>query len=265
MIQNTVFTLDSLIENKHLLEMQKNFSDILEVVEYILPRDSKNNIAHPLLIGIDGSVTAGKTYCTQVLKQIALKHQLPHHAIHCDWFMSPRSIRAQEIERAQSKDYSFEKYDNITCDFKRIKDLLSQIHNFVESKKEQYLEYTINPAYDRLSGECKNIIHNSIHIDSIVTIDGGGLLNAECHKFFDVSIRLDISDTQEVIDRLHKRETNKGSEQLSSKFITERYLKLDFPFDNYLRSRDRAYFGFLINTTDFKKPRLFIRPQKWYN
>lgn len=259
MNEETLFSMKSLVEEEQLSVAGKDFSSLSDVIENILPRNDAGSITHPILIGIDGPVAAGKTYCTEIVKKIASRHALNFHAIHYDWFMSSRSVRAKEIENLRSENYDFEQYDRTAYDSGRMQRFLSGLRSAFTSQDKRFFEYTIDPAYNRLSGECKGLISNSLSTDSIVIVEGGGILNSKLCNFFDISIRLDIDDTEEIIRRLIERERRKNGNKLSHDFVKERFLSLDYHFDNYLRYRDRSYFDLLIDTTDLNRPRLFIR------
>lgn len=262
MNHQTLFSIKMLIEEDKLSVSNRHYTSLSDAIEDILPHDSAGNIVHPILVGIDGPVAAGKTYCTEAVKEIVSRHNLNFHAIHYDWFMSPRSVRAEEIENLRSGNYDFEQYDRIAYDSGRMHKLLSNLREVFSSQDKRFFEYTIDPAYNRLTGECKDIISNSISTDSVVIVEGGGILNSRFHNLFDISIRLDVDNTEETIKRLIERERSKNGSSLSHDFIQERFLSLDYHFDNYLRYRDKSYFDFLIDTTDLHQPRLFIRSKK---
>ena len=262
MSEKTLFSMNSLITTENLSVVNKDFSSLSDAIEDILPHDNAKGVTHPLLIGIDGPVTAGKTYCAEIVAQIASRHTLNFHVIHYDWFMSPRNLRAKEIENFRSGNHTFEHYDRIAYDAGRMEALLEKLQHALKFRDQEFFEYTINPAYDRLTGECKNLISNSISTDSVVVVEGGGVLNSRFYDFFDISIRLDMGDTKEMIKRLYEREKHKNGNKLSLDFVKERFLSLDYHFDNYLRHRDKSYFDFLIDTTDLSQPKLFIRDKK---
>ena len=253
----------NLIKRESLQKIEDMSGNLYDAFNYIIPRDETQKIIRPCIIGIDGPVTAGKTCSAYALKDIVEKTGRPFHTIHCDWFMSSRSARAREIIEAQKSGYSFEDYRYLACDFRRIKELVLLLRQFLLNDGDGHdFTYTIRPAYDRETGECNRIIHGVVAANSVILVEGGGLLNEELFTLFDLAIRLDVSSTEETLNRLRDREKQKADRSLDLSFMTERYFLLDLPFDNYLRIHDSSYFDILIDTTKMNDIKLFKRSEK---
>lgn len=252
-----------LIKRESLQKSGNTFRNLYDAFNYIMPRDEAQKIIRPCIIGIDGPVTAGKTCSAYALKDVVEKTGRSFHTIHCDWFMSSRSTRAREIIEAQKPGYSFEDYRYLACDFHRIKELVLSLRQFLLNNGGGHdFTYTVRPAYSRETGECNGIIHGVVAADSVILVEGGGLLNEELFILFDLAIRLDVSSTEEVLKRLRDREKQKTDRSLDLSFMTERYFLLDLPFDNYLRIHDSPYFDILIDTTKMNDIKLFKRSGK---
>ncbi len=254
------FTLRDMIK-KEKLTLSAQVGDLDLVFDRILPKDKKGNIVHPLIIGIDGSVTAGKTLISSRLNWYLQQRNIHSVLIHGDWFMASRSIRTKEIEKALKKNYSFATYDQISCDFKRIAQLQSHINKFFRVLPNTSKCYTIQipQIYNRNTGKRDQKINLSIDKDAIVIFEGTGILNSRMHSMFDISMRIDINTYKETVRRLLQRETQKDHHQLSKEFITKRYKSIDFPYDGYLRSRDSTYFNFLLDTSDPTSMKIYAR------
>lgn len=120
----------------------------------------------------------------------------------------------------------------------------------------------MQPAYNRDTGECDQVIQGTILRDSIVLVEGGNLLNKGRHQLFDIAVRLDVSNVEKTLERLRHREGQKDRNGLEHSFVSDRYFLLDLPFDNYLRKQDSAYFDVLVDTTDMHDIKLFRRATK---
>ena len=253
------FTLTDLIKKEKLVPLAE-LPNMAAVFELVIPKLPNGVLKAPLLVGVDGSVTAGKTHTAASLKEYAKRSGTDAILIHGDWFMAPRSVRQQETEQAVRGSYSNEKYDIRNCDFPAIGRVYKQICDFLQTN-DSTGAVTIPNAYDRNTGLCDKTITLQLNRQSIIVFEGTGVLRAGMNPRFDIAIRVDINTYDQTIERLMSRESEKNpTHRLDETFVKQRYDLIDLHYDQYLRNRDSSIFDILLDTSDPDLMKLYTKP-----
>lgn len=248
------FTLASLIK-KEKLTLEKEIQDFDAVIEHILPKDLKT----PLIIGIDGSVTAGKSFLSSRMEAWLTYRGIDCVVIHGDWYMSSRKTRMQEAKRALKGSYDITLFDQAVCDYEKITSLQKHIIDFLQSG-EKTRELRVTGAYSRTTGELDDTIDLAITTRSVIIFEGTGVLNSAMKPGFDLAIRVDVATYDETIKRLYGRETEKEEPlRIPKKLVKQRYDLIDYRYDGYLRSRDSRYFDVLLDTSNITSTTIYTR------
>jgi uridine kinase len=256
---NSSFTLEGLISREHLT-VHDTVTSAAAAFDLVLPKDEMGLIRRPLIVGIDGSVTAGKSFLATALQSYLTGENIDCVIVRGDWFMVSRERRKKEIEKAKKGDYAILDYDAVACDFTTLARIQERIHKFLKSGRARD-RVLIPNAYNRATGKLDKTIQLDLNGDSVVVVEGTGVLNAEANRTFDLSIRVDVSTYKETVRRLNVREFEKTAMQhLEESFIKERYNFIDYPYDQFLRSRDSRYFDILIDTSEPTLLKLYKRP-----
>jgi uridine kinase len=243
------FTLSDLIERERLV-LQGVATNTNAAFDLMIPRGKRGIITGPLLIGIDGSITAGKSYLATRLYDYLTQQYIDCVVIHGDWFMLSRERRKQEIEKAKHGSYLISEYDAVACNFDALAHAQKRIRDFLQTG-QSHCDIKIPYAYNRDTGKLDKTIKLKLKKHSVMVIEGTGVVNAEMCQAFDVSIRVDVGTYEETIERLVTREDEKvPAQRLTKEFIKERYDLIDHPYDQYLRSRDSQCFDILLDTSD---------------
>jgi len=239
------FGLASLIA-KERLTLERETHDFDHVIEAVLPA----NLATPLIIGIDGSVTAGKSFLSSRMDAFLRRQGIDCVVIHGDWYMSSRKRRTQEVEAATRGRYDMATFDMAVCNYEEIAATQAQVFDFLQSGNDS-LNFKLSGAYSRDSGELDATIDLSITNKSIVIFEGTGVINSIMKPKFDLSIRLDVGTYDETVKRLCRRESEKEvSLRIPEEQVKKRYDLIDYRYDGYLRSRDSGYFDVLLDTSN---------------
>lgn len=242
------FALKDLILSEDL-QLHSTVANFDAVFDEILPRDG-DAIEAPLIVGIDGSVTAGKSFAANSLLTYLSRREIDRVAIHGDWFMSPRRQRGLEVEKAMKGSYDISDYDAAACDFNKLRDTLHSVKESIRSKNGR-ARIVVPGAYSRATGECDEYIDMALPEKPVVICEGTGVLSPIMSGLFDLCIRVDVGSYDETVRRLEERELEKvPSQRLDHAFVKGRYDLIDYPYDQYLRSRDRRNFDVLLDTSD---------------
>lgn len=243
------FALNDLIEREQL-QLCGEATDIDVAFDYIIPKNEEGTIDDSLLIGVDGSVTAGKSFVATSLHAYLTQRETDCVVVRGDWFMASRAERKLEIGKAMSGDYPISAYDVAACNFDELARTQQRIHSFLQAGHEA-CEIEIPNAYNRATGELDQTINLDLRRGSVAVFEGTGVLNSVMHQAFDLSVRVDVGTYQGTIERLAAREAEKNpAQRLAMAFIKERYDLIDYPYDQYLRSRDSQYFDVLLDTSN---------------
>lgn len=253
------FALKDLIASESL-QLYSRAADLDSAFDQIVPRDSRDSIQAPLLVGIDGSVTAGKSFTAKGLFDYLSRRGVACVLIHGDWFMSPREQRKLEIEKATQGSYEIADYDAAACNFDKLEDVQREVQEFLRGKSGS-ANIVVTNAYNRTTGECDKEISITLPERPVVIFEGTGVLGPVLHKAFDLTIRVDVDSYEEAIKRLGKRELEKALPQrLNPTFVKSRYDLIDYPYDQYLRFRDRKNFDILLDTSNLDSIKIYKQP-----
>ncbi len=253
--QEQEFTLADLIRKEGLI--LEEALDPGGVIEAILP--GEGGLKPPLMIGIDGSVTAGKSYISSKIHEWLVQHGLDCVVIHGDWYMSPRKARAQEVEKAMQATYNIATYDEVACDYEKITAAQTNIFDFFQAGDDSY-EFKLSGAYSRESGNLDGTIDIPITSQSVVIFEGTGVINSITSSKFDLAIRVDVGTYDETVRRLYERESQKDvSLRIPEPLVKQRYDHIDYRYDCYLRLRDSQFFDILLDTSDTSLIRMYRR------
>lgn len=252
------FTLKDLVASENLRPHSKA-ADLNAVFDQIMANNSRGFSETPLLIGIDGSVTAGKSFTAKELFAYLSQRGANCVLIHGDWFMSRRERRKLEIDKAMQGLYKIADYDAAACNFDQLKEVQEQVTAFLRSGSSS-TDIVVTNAYNRETGECDEEIRIRLPEKPIVIFEGTGVVGPMLHKAFDLSIRVDVNSYEEAVKRLEERELEKVPHQrLNPVFVKKRYDLIDYPYDQYLRSRDRENFDVLLDTSDVTSIKIYKR------
>lgn len=252
------FALKDLIASENL-KLCSNAADLDAAFGQILHQNDNRAIETPLLVGIDGCVTAGKSYTAERFCAYLTRRNVNCVLIHGDWFMSPRRQRKLEVERAMKGSYDISDYDAAACDFDKLREVLHQVKQSIRDKSGS-TKITVPNAYNRATGVCDKEINIVLPENPIFIFEGTGVLGPAMYKTFDLSIRVDVDSYEEAVRRLEERELEKiTSQRLDPAFVKERYDLIDYPYDQYLRSRDRRNFDVLLDTSDVTAIKIYRR------
>ncbi|EDK72574.1 hypothetical protein TM7_0283 [candidate division TM7 genomosp. GTL1] len=165
----------------------------------------------------------------------------------------------REIARAKSASYSILNYDHMNCNFGEIGDTISLIRHFYLTDDE-LLEARVSNVYNRESGKRNAYVDLQIEKQTIVIVEGTGVLNEHISSLLDLRIRVDFGSYQETIKRLCRREAEKiQGPRLAEAFVRERYDLIDGRYDQYLRSRDSKFFDVLLDTGKLTSIKIYTR------
>lgn len=252
------FTLKDLVASENL-RLHSRVADLNAAFDQIIEKNSRGFFEVPLLIGIDGSVTAGKSFTAKELFAYLSQRGANCVLVHGDWFMFPRKQRKLEIDKAMRGSYEIADYDAAACNFDQLKEVQEQVKASLRSGSGS-ADIVVTNAYNRETGECDEEIRISLPEKSIVIFEGTGVFGPMLHEAFDLSIRVDVDSYEEAIKRLGERELAKAQHQrLDPVFVKRRYDLIDYPYDRYLRSRDRENFDVLLDTSDVTSIKVYKR------
>lgn len=248
------YTLAKLIEDEGLVR-KKSIGNFDAVLEEIL--GAQPNV--PMVVGIDGSVTAGKSFLSSHMERYLKRRNIDCVIVHGDWYMTSRERRMQEVRAAQKGSYDIRLFDRAVCNYEEIQNTQARIIEFFRSG-QRACDFKITGAYSRETGLLDSTIHLDITNQTTVIFEGTGVLNASMKPGFDLSVRVDIDTYEETIKRLYARETEKEElQRIPEELVKQRYDLIDYRYDGYLRSRDSHYFDILLDTSDVSSTGLYLR------
>lgn len=212
---------------------------ILDVVRKTIVEKKRKNF--PLIVGINGIDTSGKTYLSKIIEKELKILGYPVQVIHVDDFHNPIPIRFS------GKD-QLDDYYNFSFDFEKLVDeILEPI------KREHKLSKTLthlNLATDKF--EIEKLYE--VSTNTIVILEGVFIFKDEIRKYLDYTIFIQISK-REMNKRAFERDANTiGSEEsvmfdYENKYFPtqQKYLAL-FP--------PEVYANIIINNNDWNNPEI---------
>jgi uridine kinase len=188
----------------------------------------------PVIIGINGAITSGKTVFSQGLDQCF--RDSGHHTqiIHIDDFHNPKSIRL--------RDRDPQCYFEHAIDSKKFGTLISEIKHGPINKTMAVIDL----GTDMFTNEKTY----ATGFDTIVIVEGVLLYRPEMAHLFDYKIFLDI-DYEEVLHRGKKRDV-----PLYGQAIIQQYLDIYIPVQKIYEARctPRQQSHLVINNGNVRDP-----------
>lgn len=213
-----------------------------EIAGYILNRKQKNK---PLIVGINGVDTSGKSTFTKELARYIFKIGFKSHTISIDDFHNPSKIRNKEKNPVIS-------YLNNAFDITKIEN---------EIMKPLVTENKLDKELLLLNLETDEFINNKryvIYKDTIVLFEGVLLYREPLNQYFDFRIFIDIS-FDEVLKRAVKRDLN-----LLGKNVIEKYNNKYIPIQKlYIEKYNpKILSDIIIDNNDYWNPKILKHPNE---
>ena len=161
-----------------------------------------SSLKKPLVIGINGAITSGKTMFSKGLEQYLQDKGYDTQIIHIDDFHNPRSIRM--------KDNSPQAYIDNAIDFRKFEELITEIKCKAVNKTMTLLDMGAESYVSN-----KTFITN---MNTIVIVEGVLLYSQQIKHLFDYRIYLDI-DYAEILRRGKERDVPQFGEQILQQYI----------------------------------------------
>lgn len=192
----------------------------------------------PLVVGINGAYTAGKTMFTSGLQSYLENLGQKTQVIHYDDFHNPFS----SIQWAPSAE--------VEAFYNRAFDAEKLVREVLQPLKEQgHLDASI-PCIDLGTGQFTNHIHFSIDENTIVLLEGVLLLRPPILDYLGYTIYLDIS-TEEMQKRAKERDVPRFGEWILDAFTT-RYIPVHQRYVREWNPRKQA--NVVIDNGDYARP-----------
>ena len=207
-----------------------------EIAQQLLATKIRNK---PLIVGVNGVDTSGKSIFTTELSQYLYKAGCKVQVIHQDDFHNPSSVRSQEPDPVMS--YYIHAFD-----------LRKLEHEILEPISQQgWLDKELILLDLQKDQYCNNKRYVVDH-DTIVIIEGVLLYREPIDKYFDFRIYIDIS-FEEVIKRAIKRDS-----AIFGDSVVERYRSKYIPIQKlYIETcAPKDISNVVIDNEDYMQPRI---------
>lgn len=219
----------------------KNINGVYkEIANQILSRKQGNK---PIIVGINGVDTSGKSTFTKGLERYIFKTGFKSQIVAIDDFHNPSHIRNKEKDPVIS-------YYNNAFDIKKIEDELMKpiAANGVIDKELLLLDIEKNEFTNR-----KRYI---VDEDTIILFEGVLLYRAPLNQYFDLRIFIDIT-FDEVLVRAVKRDAN-----LFGDAIIERYNNKYIPIQKlyFKQNAPKELSDIIIDNNDYCNPKVIKQP-----
>lgn len=201
------------------------------------------NKKKPLIVGISGAYTSGKTIFTENLSQYFIAQGVQTQILHYDDFHRPLSSTTWEPNDLASEVNVFY---NTSFDARRlIKEVLAPL------KEKDHLKKVVK-GLNWKTGLYDNTVPIDISENTIVLIEGMLLFQSTLIPFFNYKIFLEINET-EIRYRGKTRDVPLFGEWILDKYET-RYLPV---YRRYLsEDRPQNFADLLIDNNDYIKPKI---------
>lgn len=216
--------------------MNRDAQDIIysHICEAIKP------LSRPLVVGINGAYTSGKTMFTLGLDQYLRKQGIKTQAIHYDDFHHPFSTITwtddTEVDVFYSKAFDPKKLES---EILRPLKQHGHIHKDVVCVNLNTNQFT-------------NTIHFDIDENTVVLLEGVLLFRPPLIDYLDFKVYLDIS-SGEMLTRARQRDVPRFGEGILEKFVT-RYIPVQ---QRYMAECDPAGISdIVIDNNDHQAPRI---------
>jgi len=194
----------------------------------------------PLVAGINGMDTSGKTRLAIEIEEELKNRGVPVQVVHIDDFHNPKSIRYQE----GLPDYL--QYYYLSINFpKLVQEILQPIKSNGKLERELIL---LDLKSDKWSMLRRYVVDNS----TLVIVEGVFLFKEELQRFFDVSILLEVEEA-EIIKRAWQRDVpNEGNG------VIDKYFKKYLPAQRMYRkkSKPEKFATIIIENSNWEKPKV---------
>lgn len=207
----------------------------------------------PILIGVDGPSTGGKTSVTESLTAFYDAQGIAVSVLPVDFFLTNRDVRTRlntQIRAGEMdvNDYSLEAWDH------------ERYHTFLETAKEIAMRTSGTPeclvvpnAYNRETGLQDHTELVTIRPGSVLIAEGTGI-HAIHDDILDFTVRVDVHDVGTLLDRVVKREEKKPvGKRLDTDFLLERYKTTDVPHTNFLRRASAGRADVVVDTSNLTR------------
>ena len=204
----------------------------------------KKNTSNPLVVGVNGVDTSGKTTLTKELGKYLCKSGFKVQIVHLDDFHNTICVRNKESDPVIS-------YFNNAFDLKFLeKEILEPIS--LEGSIDKELEL-LDLQRDQYCNKKRYVVDK----DTIVLVDGVLLYREPIDKYFDFRIYIDIS-FDEVIKRALKRDSG-----IFGNSVTEKYIKKYIPVQKLYIGKyaPKEKSNIVIDNEDYMKPRILKREE----
>ncbi len=209
---------------------------IRELSSYII---RNKEVSKPLIVGINGVDTSGKTTFSKELHTYLKKSGFKAQLIHMDDFHNPSAIRNSDSDPIMS-------YTNNAFDLRRLeKEVLLPIYengcldNVLELLDLETDNYTLKKSFN----VCK---------EDIVLVEGVLLFRDPIAKYFDLRLFLDISFEQ-VLKRAYQRDYHIMGERVIQKY-KEKYIPIQENYLNKWNPKEKS--NVVINNEDYNNPKI---------
>ena len=211
-----------------------------EIAGYILNRKQKNK---PLIVGINGVDTSGKSTFTKELARYLFKIGFKSHTISIDDFHNPSKIRNKEKNPVIS--YLNNAFDITKIENEIMKPLVT------ENKLDKEL-LLLNLETDEFTNNKRYVIDE----DTILLFEGVLLYREPLNQYFDFRIFIDIS-FDEVLKRAAKRDLS-----LLGKDVIEKYNNKYIPIQKlYIEKYNpKILSDIIIDNNDYWNPKILKHP-----
>ncbi len=211
-----------------------------EIAAQILNRKKKNK---PLIVGINGVDTSGKSTFTKELARYLFKIGFKSHTISIDDFHNPSKIRNKERDPVIS--YLNNAFDITKIENEIMKPLLSQ------GKLDKELS-----LLDLKTDKFINHKRYTIDEDTMVLFEGVLLYREPLNQYFDLRIFIDIS-FDEVLKRAAKRDLG-----LLGEAVIQKYKNKYIPIQKLYMEKynPKALSDIIIDNNDYLNPRIIKGP-----
>lgn len=210
-----------------------------DIAEQLIDKKIK---AKPLIVGVNGVDTSGKTTLTMEFGKYLSKSGFNVQIVHLDDFHNPSSLRNKESDPIIS-------YFNNAFDLKYLeKEILVPISTKSLLDKELVL---LDLQKDQYSSKKRYVVDK----DTIVFVEGVLLYREPIDKYFDFKIYVDVS-FEEVLKRALKRDN-----EIFGDSVIERYHKKYIPIqERYIENYSpKQKSNVIIDNEDFSNPKLLKR------
>lgn len=203
---------------------------------------NKKNGVKPLIAGINGVDTSGKSTLTKEFSKYLCKSGFKVQIVHLDDFHNPSSIRSKESDPVIS-------YLNNAFDLKCLEhEILEPI--LLEGFLDKELTL-LDLEKDQYSNKKRYVVDR----DTIVLVEGVLLYREPIDKYFDFKIYIDIS-FDEVIKRALKRDFGIFGDSVAEKY-NKKYIPIQKLYIEKYTPKEKS--NIIIDNEDYMKPKIVKR------